>query len=88
MNTLKKKNKQILTEIKNNGLYKDERLIASQQSSKIDVNNNMNMKTEGPVETPNIKVDKNPSTVVTIGKVFSYDKINLIYVHLLINFIQ
>ena len=39
MNTLKKKNKQILTEIKNNGLYKDERLIASQQSSKIDVNN-------------------------------------------------
>ncbi len=48
----------------------------------------MNMKAEVPVETPNIKVDKNPSTVVTIGKVFSYDKINLIYVHLLTNFIQ
>ena len=40
MNTLKFKINQILKDIKNNGLYKDERILQSQQDSEISVNNN------------------------------------------------
>ena len=55
---------------------------------KIDAINKMAIKTVVTVETPNIKVDKNPNNVTTIGKVISYDNINLIYLHLLTNLIQ
>ena len=55
---------------------------------KIDAINKMVIKTVVTVETPNIKVDKNPNNVTTIGKVISYDNINLIYLHLLTNLIQ
>ena len=55
---------------------------------KIDAINNIPIKTAVPVETPNTAVESNPNTVVRIGKVFSYDKINLIYIHLLTNSIQ
>ena len=37
MYTLKKKNRRILNDIKNKGLYKGERIISSQQSSEIKV---------------------------------------------------
>ncbi len=40
MNTLKNKNKETLNNIMESGLYKDERLISSQQNSEITVNNN------------------------------------------------
>ena len=40
MNTLKLKINQILKDIKDNGLYKDERILQSQQDSQINVNNN------------------------------------------------
>ena len=39
MNTLKSKINKTLEEIKNNGLYKDERILQSQQDSQINVNN-------------------------------------------------
>ena len=55
---------------------------------KIDVINNIAINTVVAVETPNTAVESNPNTVVRIGKVFSYDKINLIYIHLLTNLIQ
>ncbi len=41
MNTLKLKINQILKDIKDNGLYKDERILQSQQDSEINVNNNL-----------------------------------------------
>jgi len=55
---------------------------------KIDVINNIAINTVVAVETPNTAVEINPNTIVRIGKVFSYDKINLIYLHLLTNSIQ
>ena len=55
---------------------------------KIDVINNIAINTVVAVETPNTAVEINPNTIVRIGKVFSYDKINLIYLHLLTNLIQ
>ena len=55
---------------------------------KIDAINKMVIKTVVTVETPNIKVDKNHNNVTAIGKVISYDNMNLIYLHLLTNLIQ
>ena len=55
---------------------------------KIDVINNIAINTVVAVETPNTAVEINPNTIVRIGKVFSYDEINLIYLHLLTNSIQ